>query len=119
MLHLETALSLANMLTCDQDFAEALSLLRETIDVSRTVVGPEDYFTFKLSAMYGETTLLASRANPTADIFRDIFYAEKILGEDAENARRVLGPTKDIVIDMQRDLTLLRKLIAHLPRKTP
>ena len=109
------------MLTCNQDFAEALSLLRETIDVSRTVVGPEDYFTFKLSAMYGETTLLASRANPTADIFSDIFYAEKILGEDAENARRVLGPTKDIVIDMQRDLSMLRKLIAHLraARETP
>ena len=66
-----------------------------------------------------DDTMLASRANPTDDIFRDIFYAEKILGEDAENARRVLGPTKDIVIDMQRDLTLLRKLIAHLPRKTP
>ena len=57
---------------------------------------------------------VASRANPTADIFSDIFYAEKILGEDAENARRVLGPTKDIVIDM-------RKLIAHLraARETP
>ena len=48
-------------------------------------------------------------------------FLEKILGEDAENARRVLGPTKDIVIDMQRDLSMLRKLIAHLraARETP
>ena len=96
-------------------------MLRETIDVSRTVVGREDYFTFKLSAMYGETTLLASRANPTADIFSDIFYAEKMLGENIEKARRVLGPTHEVSVDMHRTLTLLRKLIAHLraARETP
>ena len=112
--NIDTALNLADMLIGNQDFAEALSLLRETIEVSRTVVGPEEYVKFRLVATYGEATLLASRANPSADIFSDIFYAEKLLGEDAENARRVLGPTKDIVIDM-------RKLIAHLraARETP
>ena len=119
--NMDTALSLANMLIVNQDFAEALSLLRETIDVSRTVLGPEDYFTFTLVATYGEVTLLASRSNPTADIFSDIFYAEKMLGENAEKARRVLGPTHEVVVNMHGDLTVLRKLIAHLraSRETP
>ena len=96
-------------------------MLRETIEVSRTVAGPEDYVTFALVATYGEATLRASRSNPTADIFSDIFYAEKMLGENIEKARRVLGPTHEVSVDMHRTLTLLRKLIAHLraARETP
>ena len=119
--NMDTALSLANMLIVNQDFAEALSLLHETIDVSRTVRGPEDYGTFALVATYGEATLRASRSNPTADIFSDIYYAEKLLGENVEKARRVLGPTHEVSVDMHKDLTLLRKLIAHLraSRETP
>ena len=55
------------------------------------------------------------------DIFSDIFYAEKMLGENIEKARRVLGPTHEVSVDMHRTLTLLRKLIAHLraARETP
>ena len=111
--NLQTALSLADMLIGNQDFAEALSLLRETIDLSRTVKGPEDSLTFRLVANYSGGILAAIKANGTADA-SDIFYAEKLLGENAEKARRILGPTRGSVIDMFRDLPVFRKIAAHI-----
>ena len=67
-----------------------------------------------------ETYKRPFKANGTADA-SDIFYAEKMLGENIEKARRVLGPTHEVSVDMHRTLTLLRKLIAHLraARETP
>ena len=49
----------------------------------------------------------------TADA-SDIFYAEKLLGENAEKARRILGPTRGSVVDMFRDLPVFRKIAAHI-----
>ena len=58
--------------------------------------------------------------NGTADA-SDIFYAEKLLGENAEKARRILGPKRGSVVDMFRDLPVFRKIAAHIraTRETP
>ena len=45
---------------------------------------------------------------------RDLLDAEKTLGENAERARRVLGPRHSIVTQMLSDLALLRKILPKI-----
>jgi len=111
--NLQTILNLSDMLIKNQDFAEARSLLRETIDVSRTVVGPENYVTFKLCAKYSHAVPAGLQANRHAES-GDLLDAEKTLGDSVEKARRVLGPKNPVTADMLSDLTRLRKIIGHV-----
>ena len=63
-----------------------------------------------LYAMYSQAIVKSLYANRCADA-RGVLDAEKTLEENAERARRVLGPKHPVVAHMLRDLTLLRKLV--------
>ena len=111
--NIQTALILSKQLLDNKCFAEARSLLRETIDISRTSLGPDAETTFRLCAMYSHGIILSCYATRSADA-RDLLDAEKTLGENAERARRVLGPKHSIVTQMLSDLALLRKLLPKI-----
>ena len=76
-------------------------------------IGPDDNLTFMLYAMYSQAIVKSLYANRCADA-RGVLDAEKTLEENAERARRVLGPKHPVVAHMLRDLTLLRKLVREL-----
>ena len=88
-------------------------MLREAMDTSRRSQGPDAHLTFMLYAMYSQAIVKSLYANRCADA-RGVLDAEKTLEENAERARRVLGPKHPVVAHMLRDLTLLRKLVREL-----
>ena len=107
---IQTAIGLGEQLIDNQDFAEARSLLREAMDTSRASLGPDAHLTFMLYAMYSQAIVKSLYANQCADA-RGVLDAEETLEENAERARRVLGPKHPVAAHMLRDLTLLRKLV--------
>ena len=89
----------ANSLRNQQRFKEAESLMRKTIPVARRVLKDGDDLTLMMRSNYAKA--LYADANATLNDLRE---AEKELEDVERTARRVLGRSHPLTVDIEDDL---------------
>ena len=89
----------ANSLRNQQRFKEAKSLMRKTIPVARRVLKVDNELMLMMRANYAKA--LYSDANATLDDLRE---AIKVLEDVERTARRVLGRSHPLTVDIEDDL---------------
>ena len=87
-------------------FEEARSVLRKTIPVARRVLGDSDDTTFRIRWNYGRVLLFDAGA--TLD---DLRAAVTSLEDTARTARRVLGGSNPLAVDIENDLRDARAVL--------
>ena len=104
---LRDAFNYASTLGRLERYAEAKSLLRNTMPVGRRVLGAAHEFTIKMSWIYAK----ALYANPAATL-DELREAVTTLEETEGTARRVFGAAHPTVMDIQHGLQTARELLA-------
>ena len=86
-------------------YEEAKSLLHKTVPVARRVLGDSNDLTLRMRCLYARTLCLADGA--TRDDLRE---ALTTFEDTARIARRVMGGTHPLTVDIEDDLQKLRRL---------